>query len=107
MIKTLLIGFLINISPSTNLHKNILPIITDLREIYNDSIYITSNFRSPLENKRVNGVNNSKHLCGKAVDIRIRGLSRENVLDILKIKEYNYNIEIESNHIHLETKEGC
>ncbi len=107
MIKILLLGFIISISPEVNLHKNILPIITDLREVYNDSIHITSNLRNPLENKKINGVHNSKHLCGKAIDIRVRGLSRENVLDILKLKEYNYNIVIESDHIHIETKEDC
>lgn len=42
-----------------------------VRSKYGAPIVITSGYRSPALNKAVGGVNNSKHLRGIAVDIRV------------------------------------
>ena len=105
MIKEIILSMTISITPDVILHKNILPIVNDLSNIYNGHIHITSNFRPLKRNIKQGGIENSLHLCGKAIDIRIRGLSKQNVLDISKLKEYN--VIVENNHIHIEYKEGC
>lgn len=45
--------------------------LDELRARYGKPITITSGYRSPLLNKAVGGVNNSKHLQGLAVDIKV------------------------------------
>lgn len=45
--------------------------LDSVRVRYGGPIVITSGYRSPALNKAVGGVNNSKHLRGIAVDIRI------------------------------------
>ena len=48
----------------------------------------------------------SLHYVGQAIDIRTRGLSKETIANIaLEIRERlgeNYDVVIESNHIHIE-----
>ena len=41
------------------------------RELYGFPIYITSGFRTPIENEAVGGVKNSAHLTGQAADLRV------------------------------------
>lgn len=45
--------------------------LDSVRSRLGEPIVITSGYRSPTLNKAVGGVNNSKHLLGIAVDIRV------------------------------------
>ena len=47
--------------------------LTELRELINIPLNVTSSFRSPDHNIRAGGTVNSAHLLGRAVDIRIAG----------------------------------
>lgn len=107
MIKEILLGLTITVAPDVTFHKNVLPIVADLREVYHKNVHITSNYRTKEENKRVKGLPNSKHLCGKALDIRIWGMTRRDIANILRLQGRKYEIEIESDHVHIETKEDC
>lgn len=57
-----------------NVYSNILLLsfyFDYVRKRFSSPIKLTSGYRSPLLNKAVGGVNNSKHLQGLAVDIKI------------------------------------
>ena len=95
-----LIWYSIAVQPHVILSENIRPIIQDLRQVYTGKVLITSNSRSW-------GVKNTRHKCGKAIDIRLWHLSKQNILDILRLKAYNYKVLVESNHIHIAIKEKC
>jgi uncharacterized protein YcbK (DUF882 family) len=95
------------ISPDVVLSSNILPIVEDLKMLNIDGIHITSNLRSEEVNKSVGGVNNSLHLCGKAVDLRLRTLNSHKINRILELKEKGYTVLIEKDHIHIQRKDKC
>lgn len=107
MLKEAIVMLYISILPDVTLHENVLPIIKDLRGVYEGQITITRNLSTISRNRAVGGLKTSYHICGKAIDIRIWGLSRKNILDILRLKEYNYDVVVESDHIHIEMQEGC
>lgn len=52
------------------LYKPLLVCLNELRVRYNEPILVTSWTRCEKHNKDVNGVNNSNHLYGMAVDIK-------------------------------------
>lgn len=55
---------------------NLLVKLEELRRaIGNKPIIINSGYRCPTHNKNVGGAKNSQHLYGKAVDIRVNGMS--------------------------------
>jgi hypothetical protein len=94
--------------PNVQLSDNMKGIVKELRSHYDGDIVMTSNLRSFKKNKQVDGVGYSKHLCGKAIDIRIRGLSKKDVQDILDINSSRYRAIVEHDHIHIEHRvETC
>jgi len=48
------------------------------------SIYITSGYRTPAHNARVGGALKSQHLCGRAADIQVAGVSPRAVAEAAK-----------------------
>lgn len=50
-----------------------------IREHFGMPVTITSAYRTPTRNKVVGGTAYSQHLYGKAADIKIKGVSPENV----------------------------
>lgn len=63
-----------------------------------------------LKNMR-DGIYLSKHLCGKAVDIRIRDKTKKQVKELRELLESGLNVEtiVEHHpyHLHVESKEDC
>ena len=49
--------------------KEFLEVLDNLRECVNESLYITSSYRSEEYNESVGGSKNSQHLKGNAVDL--------------------------------------
>lgn len=107
MLIKILLSMMINVAPGVLLMPQAITISEDLRSVYSGKITITSNYRSSLTNKNVGGVLTSRHLCGQAVDIRLRGLTNRDILDILKLETLDYDVIIESDHIHIETNKEC
>ena len=54
-----------------------------IREHLDRPIVITSGYRSPEHNASI-GVKNSQHIYGKAVDIKVEGLSSQEVYDAIE-----------------------
>lgn len=75
-----------------------------IRGVYEGSLTVTSNVRTIKENKAVGGHYLSKHLCGYAIDIRLWGLSKEDITTLKTVgDDAAYNVVIEADHIHIET----
>jgi uncharacterized protein YcbK (DUF882 family) len=55
-----------------------------LRDAVNKPISITSGYRSPEHNAKIKGAKNSQHVQGKAVDIKIKGLTPKEVALIIE-----------------------
>lgn len=52
-----------------------------IRARFERPITVISGYRSPTHNAKVGGAKNSKHLTGEAADIRVEGVSPEEVYD--------------------------
>ena len=50
-----------------------------IREHFGKAVTITSGYRTPAHNAKVGGAKSSQHLLGRAADIRVRGISVEDV----------------------------
>ncbi len=70
-----------------NLQKLCVFVLQPLRDAIGRPVYINSGYRSKRLNARVGGVQNSRHLQGKAADIHCDNLDYAKVIfDILKQK---------------------
>ena len=107
MIKNLLLALNIGVSPYVTVSDNSLQIVEDLRKVYTGGVVITSNYRGKERNRRAGGSPESKHLCGKAIDIKKRGLTKQDIRDIQKLDKDKYFILIEQDHIHIQLEEKC
>ena len=50
-----------------------------IREHFGKPVVITSGYRTPAHNAKVGGAKSSQHLLGRAADIRVQGVSVEDV----------------------------
>lgn len=50
-----------------------------IREHFGKAVTITSGYRTPAHNAKVGGAKSSQHLLGRAADIRVQGISVEDV----------------------------
>ena len=50
-----------------------------IREHFGKAVTITSGYRTPANNAKVGGAKSSQHLLGRAADIRVQGVSVEDV----------------------------
>lgn len=58
-----------NETVKANLQALITNVLNPVREIYGNSIAISSGYRSPALNKAIGGASNSQHLTGQAADL--------------------------------------
>lgn len=69
-----------------NIDLKLVKILDELRTYFNKPIRVSSGCRCKSHNKAVGGVNNSRHILGKAADIVLVGGSKEDLFT--KCKEY-------------------
>ena len=63
----------------------------------------TSTVRCRAHNKAVGGVENSRHLEGKAMDFSIRGWSADRTLALVRQqKDVRYAYAIDGTHVHMD-----
>ena len=72
-----------------SMDKDLLCKLNDLREYFNTPVHIESGNRCETHNRRVGGEPNSYHKRGRAVDIKVDGVSPDKVADYLEQK-YQY-----------------
>ena len=85
-----------------NMNQEFLHNLDRARELAGIPFVITSSYRTPEKNKEVGGSENSSHLKGLAVDIRVRSSSeRHTILGSLICVGFN-RIGIGQNFIHVD-----
>lgn len=67
--------------------------------------FVSSGLRCPRHNADVGGVSNSRHLNGKAIDLRIEGKSAKQTLAwVQKQSEVRYAYAIDANYVHMDVE---
>ena len=61
------------------LDDELVVLLQCIREHFGKPVYITSGYRTPEHNAEVGGSKSSQHLLGRAADIRVAGVSVEDV----------------------------
>lgn len=65
--------------------------------------YISSGLRCVRHNENVGGVANSRHLVGKAIDLRIEGKPARQILNcVQKQPQVRYAYTIDANYVHMD-----
>lgn len=55
-----------------------------IRSHINRSIIITSGYRTESHNKKVGGAKYSMHLCGKAADMKVKGMTSKEIYEVIE-----------------------
>lgn len=64
--------------------SEIVDIVQKIRDHIKKPIVINSAYRTPSHNKKEGGSPNSQHLLGKALDIKVEGVSPKRIAEIAK-----------------------
>lgn len=76
-----------------------------LRQTIKKPIIITSGYRTPEHNKKVNGAKYSYHMRGCAVDIKVNGVTPKEVAkELNKIVPNNCGIIVYNNWVHFDVR---
>ena len=66
-------------------------------------IIVTSGYRCTLHNDSVGGTKNSQHKTGKAVDVKVKGYTPEQVANIARLVGFSF-IKVYSTHTHIDVR---
>lgn len=84
----------------------LVDVIQKIREHFDKPVIITSGYRTEPYNKKVGGVNQSQHLYGRAVDIKINGVSPKEVAKFAEtLLPKSGGIGIYSTFTHIDVRE--
>lgn len=83
-----------------------------IREHFGKAVTITSGYRTPAHNAAVGGAKSSQHLLGRAADIRVQGVSVEDVAAYAEsllpncggIGRYPVKVGRATGWVHLDTR---
>jgi zinc D-Ala-D-Ala carboxypeptidase len=70
----------------------------------NKKIVVTSGYRCPIHNKKVGGVKGSQHLYGKAVDIKVVGVSVDEVARAARKEGFSF-VKKYSSWVHIDVRD--
>ena len=83
--------------------KKLVTVADRVREYFGKSAIVSSGVRCKQHNANVGGVENSRHLFGKAMDFRVSGKSASEVLSyVQKQPEIRYSYAIDKNYVHMD-----
>lgn len=83
--------------------KKLLTVADRVREHFGKAAIVSSGVRCKQHNANVGGVENSRHLFGKAMDFRVNGKSSSEVLAyVQKQPEIRYSYAIDKNYVHMD-----
>ena len=77
--------------------------LEELRGYMDLPIIITSGYRCSKHNKEVGGVKNSQHIRGKAVDIKVKGMSVRELEEVCKWAEFSF-IKRYKSWVHVDVR---
>jgi len=82
-----------------------LNVITAVRERFDSPVYILSAARCSKHNAVIGGASRSKHLTGRAVDIRVKDVAPIEVYSYLdKVHSDRYGLGFYDSFTHLDTR---
>lgn len=90
------------IKQGVNLSYPAIDIMYDIRSVIDRPLTITSNCRTVEYNRLVGGKENSKHLTCQAIDLRLWGVTSDDINKLKYLEHKRYNVVVESDHIHIE-----
>lgn len=91
-------------APAGMRHK-LLVVADRVREHFGAAAIVSSGLRCKTHNAYVDGVANSRHLSGKAMDFRVLGISADTLLAYVKAQpEIRYAYKIDSNYVHMDVE---
>lgn len=91
-----------------NLERVCFDLLEPLRAMFNAPIIISSGYRSVALNKAIGGAKNSQHIQGEAVDFTVKGMTVQEVYEVIKNSDlvYRQNIQEFSAWVHLSVTNG-
>lgn len=90
---------------SAQMQRGVVELADRAREELKGVGFISSGLRCSQHNANVGGVSNSRHLSGKAIDLRIEGKSaRQTLAWAQKQPEVRYAYAIDANYVHLDVE---
>lgn len=85
--------------------QTLVELLDDIRAHFGRPAHRSSGLRCPRHNRESNGVSNSKHLYGKAMDFFIEGVSGEQVRAFAAADpRCSYTYVIEGNYVHVDVE---
>lgn len=66
-------------SDTVMVDETLTVVLQCIREHFGKAVTVTSGYRTPAHNAKVGGAKSSQHLLGRAADIRVQGVSVEDV----------------------------
>ncbi len=84
----------------------LLHVLIDIRETFNQPVRITSGCRCANHNEHVGGVATSQHVRGKAADVQVRGVDPQVVASFLdQVYPDRYGIGVAANFVHVDIRD--
>jgi len=85
--------------------KTLIQVADRVRSYFGAPCTVSSGLRCKQHNENVDGVENSRHLTGKAVDFSISGKTAQQVLSYVQQQpEIRYAYAIDSLYVHMDVK---
>jgi len=85
------------------MHRTVVELADRARAELKGTAFISSGLRCPQHNANVGGASDSRHLTGKAIDLRIEGKSARQVLAwAQKQPQVRYTYAIDANYVHID-----
>lgn len=87
----------------TEMKEKVVKIADGAREHFNASGTVVSGLRCEVHNANEGGVSNSRHKSGKAIDLRLQGVSADSLLAYIKKQPgVRYAYKINSTNVHFD-----
>lgn len=83
-----------------------LEILEAVRSHFGQPVIVTSAARCPEYNARVGGASDSQHLYGRAADIKVRGVSPQDVADYIEGHHPSASVGRYQTFTHVDTRTG-
>lgn len=85
------------------MHRGVVELADRAREELKGAGFVSSGLRCPQHNANVGGVSDSRHLSGKAIDLRIEGKSAKQTLAwAQKQPDVRYAYAIDAYYVHMD-----
>lgn len=88
------------------MRQEVVRIAQEARKHFDQPAYVVSGLRCREWNRIQGGVENSQHMYGEAVDLRIAGVSAQRLLAFLQTRPIRYAYAINETNVHFDVEKG-